>query len=162
MLEPTDPIWDTFETVYDAATAGKLSDLIFDWWSSTGFDAESENYRKLINQIMHQGSITEAAYALMPSLVHLCKLDQTQFAVEYLTDVTWIETMRLLPDSRSPAMPDVLCDDYQHSMDSVPDLIESVLDSIGDADRTWGLNALKPAVYGNARLAFQQWTGRDE
>ncbi len=59
-------------------------------------------------------------------------------------------------------MPDFLFEDYQHSMTSVPDLIEAVLDSNGDADRTWGLSALKPAVFGNARLAFQQWTGREE
>ena len=51
MLETADPIWDTFETVYDAGDAGKVSDLISDWWASTGFDAEQENYRKLMNQI---------------------------------------------------------------------------------------------------------------
>jgi hypothetical protein len=131
-----------------------------DWWDATGFDQEAENYRALMNQIMHQGDITDAAYALVPYLVWLCQRGATRLAVEYLTDIAWIETMRLSPDP--PAMPDFLAFDYQEALKLVPDLVDDAIDQTDDAEQTWGLEALKPALHGNAKLALKQWTGRDE
>jgi hypothetical protein len=59
-------------------------------------------------------------------------------------------------------MIDLLAADYEHAVKVAPDLVDAVLESSADVDRTWGLNTLKPALHGNAKLAMQKWTGRDE
>ncbi len=160
MLPFTDSRWDVLDTVYDTKDFGVVSILADEWWASCGFDQERDRYNLLMRQVVHQGSITASAYALVPYLVTLCKDKKTQFDVEYLTDVGWIEMSRIAVELRPPPMPDFLRDDYMQAMEVVPDLVDEAIDA-HDSERTELLRAVKPAVHGNWRLAWKQWTGRE-
>ncbi len=114
-----------------------------------------------MRQVWHQGSITTSAYALVPYLVTLCDQRKTPFNIEYLADVAWIEMSRIAPELSPPTMPDFLRDDYLQIMKIVPDMVDEAIDNEIDSDRTEGLRALKPALHGNWRLAYRQWTGQE-
>lgn len=161
MLPLDDPRWDEFETIYEGQQGGLLSVLVREWWDSSGFDHEFDRYSLLMRQVVNQGSITASAYALVPYLVTLCEQQKTPFNIEYLTAVAWIEMSRIAAELSPPAMPDFLRDDYQDVMKILPDVVDEAIDNAGDAARTRGLRALKPALHGNWRLAWKRWTGQE-
>jgi hypothetical protein len=49
----------------------------------------------LASFFLHQGIITDAAFAVVPWLVEVCKKGETRFRVEYLTDLATVEAYRL-------------------------------------------------------------------
>ncbi len=64
--------------------------------ASIGSDQEDTIYRRdLFDMFLHQNTITNAAFAVVPWLVQVCKNGGTRFRVEYLTDTALVEANRL-------------------------------------------------------------------
>ena len=154
MLDLSDPRWSSFETTYNC---NRVPLLLAEWHAAIGFDQELSRYRELGDQFMHQCTITDLAYAIVPYLVAACESGSTKFANIYLTDVGVIEANRLTPDYRPPKMPAFLADVYGQAIVRSQPLVEDLIDSISDPDEKWELRAIKPALFGNAELAWQQW-----
>src|SRR5688500_9541152 len=94
MLPLNDDRWKQLTTFFGESE--NLPSLISDWLKSIGSDKEEIVYeRDLLDLFLHQATITNAAFAVVPWLVHVCKEGITKFQVEYLTDVALVEANRL-------------------------------------------------------------------
>jgi hypothetical protein len=98
----------------------------------------------------------------VPWLVHICKEGVTKFQVEYLTDVALVEANRLKYGvyhtcEGTEAYPEWLMSDYQQAIAESRNLIDGILEAEPDKGRKRGLTAMKPALFGDADLAWSQW-----
>lgn len=94
MLSLNDDRWPLRTTFFGGS--GDVPRVLSEWLASIGFDHERTIYRcDLFDPFLHQDTITNAAFAVVPWLVHVCVTRETGFAVEYLTDVALVEANRL-------------------------------------------------------------------
>jgi hypothetical protein len=111
---------------------------------------------------LHQGTITNAAFAVVPWLVDVCKRQPTKHHVKYLTDVALVEANRLkhgvyFNHKRTEENPEWLMLDHHKAIVESRDLVENALDAEYDEYGKRYLVKLKPALYGDADLAWLQW-----
>ncbi len=86
--------WRELTTFF--GTPQELPKVLAQWLASVGFDVEELLYqRDLFHLFLHQATISNAAFAVVPWLVHVCNEGKTRFRVEYLTDVALVEANRL-------------------------------------------------------------------
>jgi hypothetical protein len=116
----------------------------------------------LFDVFLHQVTITNAAFAVVPWLVHICQQGSTRFQVEYLTDVALVEANRLKHGAYyhrkgTQAYPEWLMLDYQQAIVKSRSLIDGVLEAEPVSNRKRGLLAMQPALFGDADLAWSQW-----
>ena len=154
MLDFADQRWRSLETTYDC---DDVVALVRKWHASIGFDQELPQYQLLSNQFMHQCTITDLAFAMVPHLVATCEANTTSFTLLYLTDVGVTEANRLSPGSRAPDLPAFLADAYSEAIIRAQPLAEAAIDSAPECRESWELRAIKPALFGNAELAWNQW-----
>lgn len=137
--------------------------VLGEWLLSIGSDQEDTIYREdLFDLFLHQATITNAAIAVVPWLVHVCMNYDTRWRVEYLTDVALVEANRLkygvyANREGTEPYPEWLMSDYQQAIIEARELVNDTLEAEHDVETKHGLVALKPALYGDADLAWSQW-----
>jgi hypothetical protein len=130
------------------------------WLASIGSDQEVTIYRDdLFDLFLHQATITTAAFAAVPWLVDVYKKGETNLQGEYLTDVALLEANRITygvggNGEGTEAYPEWLMADYTQAIIEARQVVAAVIESVRDAGR---LIAMKPALHGNADLAWSQW-----
>ncbi|HEV7279231.1 MAG TPA: hypothetical protein VGN57_03380 [Pirellulaceae bacterium] len=161
MLPLDDERWSLLTTFF-----GEPQDLprvLEDWLASVGFDQEEEVYaRHLCPFLMHQATIVNAAFAVAPWLVEVCRKGETRHRIEYLTDVGLIEANRLTSGVKfaregTEAFPDWLMPDYLQAIGDSRFLADDAIDEEPDEERKRGLVAMRAALYGDAALAWARW-----
>ena len=163
MLPLDDDRWGYLSTFFEEPDC--LPDILNKWMRSIGSDQEETIYQcDLLDLFLHQASITNAAFAVVPWLVHICKQGNTKFRVMYLTDVAMVEVNRLkmgLHYNRkgTEQYPEWLMNVYHQAIVEARQLTEITIKEEVDARNKQGLIALKPALYGDADLAWSQWSG---
>jgi hypothetical protein len=161
MLPLDDARWACLTTF-----SGKPEDVpqvLREWLASVGTAQEDTIYgRDLFDLFLHQATITNAAFAVVPWLVDICNKRETPYRVEYLTDVALVEANRLqygvyYNRKGTEAYPEWLMADYHQAIAEARNLADEAIEAEPDEERTRGLVAMKPALYGNADLAWSQW-----
>ncbi len=161
MLPLDDERWKQLSTFFGEPE--NLPSVIRDWLKSIGSDQEDVVYcRDLSELFLHQATITNAAFAVVPWLVHVCKESTTKYQVEYLTDIALVEANRLkygvyYHREETEEYPEWLMVDYRQAIIESRNLIEGVLEAELDEGRKRGLIAMRPALFGDADLAWSQW-----
>jgi hypothetical protein len=134
------------------------------WLKAVGSAEELQVFdRQLSGFFLHQATITNAALAVVPWLVHVCKEGASNFRVEYLTDVALVEANRLkrgvyFNRAGTEEFPAWLMPDYEKAIAESRGLVDAVIESEPDKDRRHGLVVLMPALFGDADLAWSQWS----
>jgi hypothetical protein len=160
MLPLNDPRWNELTTFFE--DPAYLTKHLAEWVDAIGFDQERDIYLNyLFNLYLHQGTITNAAFAVVPYLVSVCEEGRSSFSVEYLTDVAYIEANRLTHGlyynrPNTVEFPDWLMGDYRLAIAKSPNLVDDAIDNCNNADRKHELVAMKPAFFGNGKLAWAQ------
>ena len=161
MLPLDDDKWKQLSTFFGESE--NLPSVIRDWLKSIGSDQEVIVYcRDLSELFLHQATITNAAFAVVPWLVHVCKEGGTKFQVEYLTDVALVEANRLkygvyFNREGTQEYPEWLMLNYQQAIMAARNLVDEIIEAEHNEDRKRGLVAMKPALFGDADLAWSQW-----
>lgn len=161
MLPLDDDRWGCLTTFFGEPE--DVPKVLREWLLSIGSDQEDTIYREdLFDLFLHQATITNAAFAVVPWLVHVCKKGDTRWRVEYLTDVALVEANRLkrgiyFNREGTEPCPEWLMLDYQQAMIEARDLVDDTLEAEHNVGRKQGLVALKPALHGNADLAWLHW-----
>lgn len=161
MLPLDDDRWRLLTTFFGEPE--DVPKVLGEWLASVGFDQEDTIYRRgLFDFFLHQATITNAAFAVVPWLVHVCKMGNTRFPVEYLTDVALVEANRLTKGvyfnrEGTEECPEWLMSDYKQAIIEARNLVDDVIDAEHDEERKRGLVAMKPALYRNVDLAWSRW-----
>jgi hypothetical protein len=161
MLPFDDDRWGRLTTFFGEPE--NLPKILGEWFASIGLDQEDTIYRRdLLNRFLHQATITNAAFAVVPWLVHVCKSGDTRFRLEYLTDVALVEANRLKHGvywnrKGTEEYPEWLMSDYKQAIIEARGLADDAIEAEHDVERKRGLVAMMPALYGNADLAWSQW-----
>ena len=161
MLPLDDDKWKRLTTFFGEAE--NLPSMINGWLESIGSEQEETVYfRDLAELFLHQATITNAAFAVVPWLLHVCKEGVTKFQVEYLTDIALVEANRLkygLYYNRegTEEFPEWLMSDYQQAITESRNMVDKIIEAEQNEDRKHGLVAMKPALFGDAELAWSQW-----
>jgi hypothetical protein len=161
MLPLNDDKWKQLTTFFGESE--NLPSVIQEWLEYIGTDQEETIYReKLFDLFLHQATITNAAFAVVPWLVHVCQEGITTFQIEYLTDTALVEANRLkygvyYNRDGTDEYPEWLMPDYQQAIRMARDLADGILQAEPDENRKHGLVAMKPALFGDADLAWSQW-----
>lgn len=94
MVSLDDPRWSELTTFFE--DAAHLVTWLGEWRDAVGFDQEYDIYtQQLFNLFLHQGTITNSALAVVPYLVDVCANQRSEYLIEYLTDVAYVEANRL-------------------------------------------------------------------
>lgn len=161
MLALNDDRWSRLTTFFGEPE--NLPNVLRQWLASIGLDEEGTIYRRdLFDLFLHQNTIVNAAFAVVPWLVHVCNKQQTTYRVEYLTDVAFVEANRLkfgIYGNRkgTEEYPEWLMLDYKQAILESRNLVDEVIEAEHNTERKYGLVAMRPALYGNANLAWSQW-----
>lgn len=161
MLSLDDDRWERLTTFFGSPNV--LPNVLRQWLASIGSDEEETIYgRDLFDLFLHQATITNAAFAVVPWLVDVCKRQSTKRHLEYLTDVALVEANRLkygvyFNRIGTEENPEWLMPDYHQAIVESRNLADDALDAEHDEDWKRGLVKLKPALYGDAELAWLQW-----
>lgn len=161
MLRLDDDRWALLTTFFGEQT--DVPKVLTEWLASIGFDQEHSIYFcDLLHLFLHQATITNAAFAVVPWLVNVCTTQQSQFTVEYLTHVALVEANRLRSGvcwnrEGTERYPEWIMVDYRQAIIESRNLVDDVIEAEWDEERKRGLVAMKPALYGNADLAWSQW-----
>lgn len=161
MLSLGDDRWALLTTFFGAPE--DMPKVMEEWLAAIGFDQERTIYlESLYDLFLHQATITNAAIAMVPWLVHVCATQETEYRVEYLTDVALVEARRLKSGTYwnregTEQYPEWIMADYRQAIVDSRNLVDDVLDAERNKERKRGLVALKPALYGNAERAFSNW-----
>ena len=161
MLPLDDERWSQLTTFFGQPE--NLPNVLGRWLASIGLDEEDTIYRRdLFDVFLHQNTITNAAFAVVPWLVHVCHKRQTKYAVEYLTDVACVEANRLkfgVYGNRkgTEEYPEWLMAEYKKAIVDSRSLVGDAIEAEQNDERKSGLVAMKPALYGDGNLAWHQW-----
>jgi len=161
MLSLNDEKWKDLTTFFGESE--NLPIVLRKWLQSIGSDQESSIYfEELFDLFLHQVTITNVAFAIVPWLVHVCKKGITEFQVEYLTDVALVEANRLkfgVYGNRegTEEYPEWLMSEYRQAIMEARNLIDGIIAAEHDENRKRGLVAMRPALFGDADLAWSQW-----
>jgi hypothetical protein len=163
MLPLDDDRWGQLTTFFEEPK--HLPKVLRTWLESIGLNHEEGIYnRELFDLFLHQATITNAAFAVVPWLVQVCKEGRTNLRGQYLIDVALVEANRLeygvCGNRRKTApYPEWLMSDYHNAILDARKLVEEMIQVEQNDEIKFGLTALKPALYGNSGLAWSQWTG---
>lgn len=165
MLPLDDPRWQELHPFF-----GRPEDvpgMLADWWQAIGTDYEELLYtRDLFDLFLHQGTITNLAFAIVPWLVAAATTEGSRQPVRYLTDVALVEWRRLHNGPYAPPgrpgepPPDWLADDYRAAIEVAGPLAEDLLDGPISEHERKELWTLMPALFGNDKLATDRRYGK--
>ena len=157
MLPFEDARWNELSTFYD----DDLALVVRNWSMAVGFDQESDIYHRLFNLYLHQNTITNSAFVVVPYVVQYCQALPPNDRAIYLIDVVNVEYCRLRYGCHdgSPEL-EWAMSDYHDSIKIAQSLVENVLDEEIDADIDVELRSLQPVLYGNLELAIERQSKR--
>jgi hypothetical protein len=161
MLSLDDDRWERLTTFFGSGK--ELPSVLRLWLASIGSDEEATIYgRDLFDMYLHQATITNAAFGVVPWLVDVCKEGRTKHRVEYLTHVALVEANRLkygvyFNRKGADEFPEWLMADYHQAIVDARQLVEDALAMEPDEQWKLGLMKLRPALHGDADLAWSQW-----
>jgi len=157
MLPLDSPRWSELDTFF--VQGEKVPTILREWVDAVGFDQEMTIYlRDLFNLYLHQGTITNVAFAVVPWIVAHCSRAETCNRVQYLSDVALVELRRLtcgLHSVREGGDPDPawLMDDYTEAIRQAQSMAEDTLDEPLDGELRKTLWEHVPALFGKIELA---------
>jgi hypothetical protein len=161
MLSLDDNRWERLTTFF--GTPEELPIVLGQWLASIGTNEEDTIYRRdLFDIFLHQATITNAAFAVVPWLVDVCKKGETKYRVHYLTDVALVEANRLkygvyFNRLGTEETPEWLIAEYRQAIAESREFVDEVIAAEQDEEAKRGLVAMKPALFGDAELAWSQW-----
>jgi hypothetical protein len=163
MLPLDDDRWCLLTTFFEDPEHLKV--VLTGWLESIGSHQEDTIYiNDLYDLFLHQVTITNAAFAVVPWLVNVCKQGGTKLSIMYLTDVAMVEAIRLKAGlyfnrQGTDPHPEWLMSDYHQAIGEARVLAEDAITASHEVEKKSGLVALKPALYGDADLAWSRWSG---
>lgn len=103
-------------------------------------------------------TITNAAYAVVPWLVDVCRQGISRHQLEYLTDVALAEASRIRSGvyfnrPGTVETPEWLMADYRQAIVDSRNLADDALEAEPDEERKRGLVTIKPALFGSVDFA---------
>jgi hypothetical protein len=159
MLPLDSPRWVELDPFF-----GKPQDVpkvLGEWWQAIGTDYEELIYsRDLFDLFLHQGTIRNVSFAVVPWLVAAVTDAGSRRGAAYIADVALVEWNRLVcgihasgPERRpGQPPPDWLADDYRAAIETAGPLAEELLDGpLPDHERV-ELWMHYPALFGNGKL----------
>jgi len=161
MLALTDPRWASLGPFF--GEGADIPRAIERWLGSMGTDAEQDAYfDHLFELFLHQETITDAAIAVVPWLMHACTQLETRHRAMYLAHVAMVEANRLeygVPRSAagSAGLFDDLMPDYRAAIGQARAMADDLIGLRPEDATEHGLVALRPALHGDAGLAWKQW-----
>ena len=163
MLPLEDPRWGELTAFFSDKS---LPAVVGEWLASLGIGREEEVYSDLYNRFLHQNSIANAAFAVVPWLVDVCETGGTEYRADYLTDVALVEAHRIkyglyYHRDGTEEYPQWLMADYRQALDEARILAEGVVRAEQDDQRKRGLLTVMPALEGDADQAWLDWHGPD-
>ncbi|MEY4529798.1 MAG: hypothetical protein RLZZ156_519 [Deinococcota bacterium] len=162
ILNLNDSKWKDLTVFFEQTKS--LPQLLEQWYSLIGSSQEHNFYvDQLFNSFLHQATITNAAFAVVPWLVNVCESGKTRHQIEYLADVCLVEANRITRGTyhnRKDTIeyPDWLMVDYFEAIRKAVALADICIQSDkSDTPEKIQLVQLRPALDGNANLAWEQW-----
>lgn len=159
MLPLDSPRWKELDPFFGPPE--RVPQVLAEWWQSIGTDWEQTLYaRDVFDLFLHQGTIRNVSFAVVPWLVAAVTEAGSRHAAQYIADVALVEWNRLVcgihaPDpKRRPGQspPDWLADDYRQAILAAGPLAEDLLDGpLSDHERV-ELWMDYPALFGNGKL----------
>jgi hypothetical protein len=147
MLSLTDPTWSKLQSTYGAGT--RVADLLSLAASGAPFDRW---YHQLFQELCHQYTVSEAAYAALPHLVKLAK-DDAEARKHLLVLAGSCYAFSQLPEA-SPIPADLEIEWDAAALDAVPLLTEVLsTEGLSESDLRYLLFSLA-AVQGHHSLAL--------
>ena len=153
MLPFDDARWSEVSTFYD----DDLASVVREWSMSVGFDQEARIYHRLFHLYLHQNTITNSAFVVVPYVVKYCQSLPPNDRASYLLDVATVEYCRLRHGcwDGSPEL-DWAMPTYHESLKTAQPLVEDVLDEEIDPVLKSELWAIQPVLYGNLAMAMDR------
>jgi hypothetical protein len=158
MLPLDSPRWQELDPFFGQSEG--VPKALGEWWQAIGTDFEVPIYsRQLFDLFLHQGTIRNVSFAVVPWLVAAVTEAESRRAAAYITDIALVEWNRLvhgIHGSRSegrPGLPppDWLADDYRAAVEAAGPLAEELLDGpLSDHERV-ELWMHYPALFGNSK-----------
>jgi hypothetical protein len=109
MLPLDSPRWKSFSTYF--GTPEQVPQRLASWRQSIGSPDEESQWCDLWEQFLHQGTITDAAYAAVPHVVWELDRVEPRKRFDYLVELALIESARQT-DGGAPALAADLADSY--------------------------------------------------
>jgi hypothetical protein len=164
MLQLNDPRWKELTSFF-----GEPADIpaaIDKWLASVGTKTEKEVYfEDLFELFLHQMTITNAAFAIVPWMMHVCARQDTKLRMIYLTHIGAVEAGRIehgvyYNRDETEECPEWLMPEYHLSVRKARDVASDLMHHDNARAVKCGLVAIYPAFEGNATLAWAQWCAR--
>lgn len=166
MLELADSRWSGLTCFF--GEAADIPKAIERWLDSLGSDPERDAYFDGLRELfLHQLTITNAAFAVVPWLLHACAQSGPCLRWLYMTDIAVVEANRLehgvyFNREGTPEYPGWLMPEYHVAIARARDVATELIQLDRAAAARVGLLAMYPALGGDSKLAWQQWTQRAE
>ena len=164
MLPLDSPRWIELDTFF--GNPERVPVVLAEWVDAVGFDEATTIYqRDLFNLFLHQGTITNVAYAVVPWLVaHCTRAEDATDRACYVCDVALVEFNRLTHGiyyvrEGGDREPEWLMTDYRQAVEAARPMAEDLLDEPLDESLRQNLWELTPALWGNAELARKRMSG---
>lgn len=141
----------------------ELPQAIEVWLESIGSDSELDAYHDdLHERFLHQDTICAASIAVVPWLVHACTRLDTDHRALYCAHVALVEANRLAygVGSTEPGGDELLeslMPDYRAAIERARVMADGLAERHPVEAAAVGLLALRPALHGDATLAWAQW-----
>ena len=165
MLQLNDLRWKELTSFFGE---GEDIPVVIDkWLISVGTENEEEVYDEdLFDLFLHQMTITNAAFAIVPWMIHVCAKRETELRMIYVAHIGAVEAGRIehgvyYNRDGTEESPDWLMPEYHLSVRKARDLATELIQLDNASAVKCGLVAIYPAFEGNATLAWKQWCARE-
>jgi hypothetical protein len=160
MLPLDSPRWSELDVFFGESEQAPI--VLKKWIDAIGFDQERTIYERGLYQLfLHQGTITNLAFAVVPWIVEHCRHAEISNRMEYIADVALVELNRLTCGVHyvrdgGDTEPEWLMADYKHAIEQAQTIAEDLMDEAVQEERRSHLWRMMPALFGNAELAQQR------
>ena len=160
MLPLDSPRWSELDAFF--GDSEQVPIVLTKWIDAIGFDQERTIYERGLYQLfLHQGTITNVAFAVIPWIVEYCQHAEIPNRIEYIADVALVELNRLTRGVHyvrddGDTEPAWLMADYMHAIEQAQTIAENLMDEAVHEERRSHLWRMMPALFGNAELAQQR------
>ena len=129
---------------------------------AVGFDQESDIYHRLFNLYLHQNTITNSAFVVVPYIIKHCQTLSPDDRAIYLIDVATVEYCRLRHGcwDGSPEL-EWAMQGYHDSIEIARQLVEDVLHEGIDSELDSQLRTLQPVLSGNLEMTIERQSKLD-
>ena len=161
MLSLDDNRWEELTSFFGESS--EIPEALETWLTNVGTEEEEEVYYEYLFELyLHQLTITNAAFAIVPWLLHVCAKGETRHRLTYITHIAVVEANRLeggvyYNREGTIEVPEWLMSDYHEAVRKARDVASDLIKLDPSKAKEAGLLAIQPALEGNAKLAWKQW-----